>query len=150
MNFNPPRKLKEIENNYEPHLSKEKNRNTLEKILKKIANVKLEDLVMRGGMEKKVNIPPAVPIGISPFLLSFEKGTRKIRKALTELANKPDMENTGDVVIPIIRSTICFWNFTGQENTIRDFLYKFMYNQLGLNTRVSHFVQNQGIALCVN
>jgi hypothetical protein len=105
-------------------------------------------------LEKKENVQPAIPIGIATFLLSFDKGLRKIRKALSALVFKPDLEkinsvvtfhnisNTGNVILSTIRSTISFWNFTGIKNTVRDFAYKFMYNQPGLNTRVSHFVQN--------
>ncbi len=103
-----------------------------------------------------------VPIGIGTFLLSFEKGSRKIRKALSAFTNKPDLEkinsvvpfhnisNVGEIVLTTICSTISFWNFTGQKNTIREFAYKFMYNQLGLNTRVSHFVRNhsRNCSLC--
>jgi hypothetical protein len=37
-------------------------------------------------LEKKENIPPAVSIGIVTFLLSFDKGSRKIRKALSALS----------------------------------------------------------------
>jgi hypothetical protein len=95
-------------------------------------------------------------------LLSFDKGSHKIQKALSALVNKPDLvkinsvvtfhniSNVGEVVLTTIRSVICFWNFTGQKNTIREFAYKFMYNQLGLNTRVSHFVQNhsRNCSLC--
>jgi hypothetical protein len=161
-------------------------------LLEKIAKLKLEDLLMRGGMkslaqintdfevdftlntymrlsealmyflEKKENIPPAVPIGIGNFLLSFDKGSRKIRKALSALVKKPDLvkinsvvtfhniSNVGEAVFTTTRNIICFWNFTGQKNTIREFAYKFMYNQLGLNTRVSHFVQNhsRNCSLC--
>jgi hypothetical protein len=153
-------------------------------IVEKIAKLRLEDLLMRGGikslaqinlefgvdftlntymrlsgaltffLEKKENVQPAIPIGISAFLLSFDKGSRKIRKALSALVFKPELEkinsvvtfhnisNIGNVILSTTRSTISFWNFTGIKNTLRDFAYKFLYNQLGLNTRVSHFVQN--------
>jgi hypothetical protein len=33
-------------------------------------------------------------------------------------------------------------NFSPLKNMIREFQYKFIFNQLGLNNRVSHFVQN--------
>jgi len=41
-----------------------------------------------------------------------------------------------------VKNTIGLWNFSALKNTIREFQYKFIYNQLGLNNRVSHFVQN--------
>jgi len=152
--------------------------------LEKIANVKLEDLLMRGGIkslaqinidlgidltlvtymrlsaaityfiEIKQNVPPAIPIGICAFLMSFDKGSRKIRKVLTSQPSNPNIEKltsvvtfhniteTGNVVIATIKNAMSFWNFSAQKNTIRDFCFKFMNNQLGLNTRVSHFVPN--------
>jgi hypothetical protein len=41
-----------------------------------------------------------------------------------------------------LKAMLGSWNFSGQSNLMREFLYKFFYNQLGLNTRVSHFVAN--------
>jgi hypothetical protein len=152
--------------------------------LEKIAKLKLEDLLMRGGikslaqintdlgidftlvtymrlsaaityfMEIKQNVPPAVPIGICAFLLSFDKGSQKIRRALSSQSSNTDLDkltsvvtfhnitDTGNVVIATTKNAISFWNFSAQKNMIREFAYKFMYNQLGLNTRVSHFVPN--------
>jgi hypothetical protein len=40
----------------------------------------------------------------------------------------------------LISASFALWNFTGLPNTVREFAFKFFNNQLGLNTRVSHFV----------
>jgi hypothetical protein len=150
----------------------------------KIAKLKLEDLLMRGGIkslaqintdfgidltlvtymrlsaaityfiEIKQNVPPAVPIGICAFLMSFDKGSRKIRRALTSQSSNSNVEKLpsvvtfhniteiGNVVIATIKNAMSFWNFSAQKNMVREFAFKFMNNQLGLNTRVSHFVPN--------
>jgi hypothetical protein len=46
---------------------------------------------------------------------------------------------------------ISFWNSSGILNRIRTFAFKFYNNLLGINTRLSHFVQNQqrGCTFCV-
>jgi len=41
-----------------------------------------------------------------------------------------------------LKAFLGLWNFSGNSNPVREFLYKFCFNQLGLNTRVSHFVDN--------
>jgi hypothetical protein len=142
-------------------------------ILEKIAKLRLEDLLMRGGIkslaqintdlgldftlvtymrlsaaityfiEIKQNVPPAVPIGICAFLMSFDKGSRKIRRALssqspninveklTSVVNFHNITEIGNVVVATIKNVISFWNFSAQKNTVRVFAFKFMNNQLG-------------------
>ncbi len=150
-------------------------------ILEKIAKLRLEDLLMRGVIkslaqintdlgidftlvtymrlsaaityfiEIKQNVPPAVPVGICTFLMSFEKGSRKIRRALSSQSSNINVDKltsvvtfhniteTGNVVVATIKNAISFWNFSAQKNTVREFAFKFMNNQLGLNTRVFFF-----------
>jgi hypothetical protein len=86
--------------------------------------------------------------------MSFDKGSRKIRRALSSQSSNINVDKlmsvvtfhniteTGNVVIATIKNAISFWNFSAQKNTVREFAFKFMNNQLGLNTRVSHFVPN--------
>jgi hypothetical protein len=105
-------------------------------------------------IDKKKDVPASVPIGLMAFFLSFDKGSKKTRKALAANFTKPNLLNipsittflniTGivDVAEKTIKSAICFWNFSPLKNTIREFEYKFIFNQLGLNNRVAHFVQN--------
>jgi hypothetical protein len=108
--------------------------------LEKIAKLKLEDLLMRGGikslaqintdlgidftlvtymrlsaaityfMEIKQNVPPAVPIGICTFLLSFDKGSRKIRRALSSQSSITDLDK--------LTSVITFHNITDTGNVV--------------------------------
>jgi hypothetical protein len=51
----------------------------------------------------------------------------------------------------LIKSLLGYWNFSGQSNPMREFIFKFLYNQLGLNCRVAHFVAGHGRActLCI-
>ncbi len=70
-------------------------------------------------LEKKENIPPAVPIGIATFLLSFDKGSRKIRKALSALAYKAELEK--------INSVLTFHNISNRKC---NFINHSQYNML--------------------
>jgi hypothetical protein len=84
-------------------------RNTTNKTLEQIALLRLEDITERNGiktldqlnmdvnlnfilveymrlseaitffLDKKKDVPPAVPIGVQAFFLSFDKGSKKIR-----------------------------------------------------------------------
>jgi hypothetical protein len=99
-------------------------------------------------------VPPAVPIGVQAFFHSFDKGSKKIRKALSSKGLKIDIltipsmttflniSTIGNASEKIIQNAVGFWNFSTLKNTMREFQYKFIFNQLGLNNRVSHFVQN--------
>ncbi len=51
----------------------------------------------------------------------------------------------------IYSKRISFWNSSGILNRIRTFAFKFYNNLLGINTQLSHFVQNQlrGCTFCV-
>jgi hypothetical protein len=105
-------------------------------------------------LEKKKDVPVSVPVSISAFFLSFDRGSKKIRKALAAKNATPDLMNIPSVTTFLnitgiveaaektVKNAICLWNFSALKNTIREFQYKFIYNQLGLNNRVSHFVQN--------
>jgi hypothetical protein len=44
--------------------------------------------------------------------------------------------------ITLLKNQYSLWNKYAFKNDFRDFLFKFYNNFLGLNTRVSHFVQN--------
>jgi hypothetical protein len=159
-------------------------RNIRNNTLEKIATLKLEDLIERNViktldqlnmdtqlnftlveymrisealaffLDKKKDVPASVPISITTFFLSSDKGSKKIRKALAAKTAKPILMSipsvttflniTGivDAADQTIKNALCLWNFSPLKNTIREFQYKFIYNQLGLNNRVSHFVQN--------
>jgi hypothetical protein len=112
---------------------------------------------------KKANAPITVPIGAQNFMLSFEKGSQKFRRTLMEaksvnynLLNIPSVVTYRNLIgIPEmdssqVKNLLGFWNFAVSPNTMREFIYKFLYNQLGLNTRVSHFVNNhpRGCTFC--
>jgi len=44
--------------------------------------------------------------------------------------------------LPQLRMRLVVGTLLVKKNTVQDYAYKFMYNQLGLNTKVSHFVPN--------
>jgi hypothetical protein len=97
---------------------------------------------------------------LDSFFRSFKKGSARIRKTFEEGESKekkiselqtfrtfvritgiPRNENFDDV-----NNFIAFtlWGEVYLPNQFREFLYKFFNNCLGINTRLSHFVQNQG------
>jgi hypothetical protein len=105
-----------------------------------------------------IALAPAVPIGISVFLTSFEKGSSRVRQILCKkkvenikVLNIPsvttfiNLTQTGPIAEEnLIKSLLGYWNFSGQSNPMREFIFKFLYNQLGLNCRVAHFVAGHG------
>jgi hypothetical protein len=44
-----------------------------------------------------------------------------------------------DIQAQIFETLHGLWNISGFENNVREFLFKFMNNSLGTNTRISHF-----------
>jgi len=89
------------------------------------------------------------------YICSFKKGSQGFRKIIgrnysmaTNVLTIPSVLKFKNFVGILaveernLKAMLGFWNFTGQSNLMREFLYKFFYNQLGLNTRVSHFVAN--------
>jgi hypothetical protein len=114
-------------------------------------------------LEKKVNTPPSIPVGVLQFMTSYSKGWQKTRRVLmTKRADALKIDNlstivtffeitgTGGIESNFLKNIWSFWNFSGQQNTVREFTFKFYNNQLGINTRVLHFVagHNRGCTLC--
>jgi hypothetical protein len=114
-------------------------------------------------LEKKENVQQNIPVGILPYLTSFKKGSQKIRKVLltknTESVKLEQLNSVttfnsltgiGNIEQSFLKNIWGFWNFSGQQNTVREFIYKFYNNLLGINTRVSHFVagHNRGCTFC--
>jgi len=102
-------------------------------------------------------------LGIEPFLLRFKKGSRQIRKILSfkaNLSNYMMKQNFVKNFYKLIsldnfsadmtknRLTTFSWGFL--PNKLREFIFKFNSNTLGLNIRVSHFVDNRerGCTFC--
>ena len=95
-------------------------------------------------------------MGLSVFLNSFKKGSKSMRRVLYRgrLGNK--QISTRPHVISYLRITELQapettllkklnggWNFFGYPNKIREFIFKFNSNTLGINTRLAHFVDNR-------
>jgi hypothetical protein len=112
---------------------------------------------------KKVNSPPSVPVGVLQYMTSYSKGSQKIRRVLmakraealkienlNTVATFCEITGTGGIESNFLKNIWSFWNFSGQQNTVREFTFKFFNNQLGINTRVSHFVagHGRGCTLC--
>jgi hypothetical protein len=159
-------------------------RNTTNDLLEKIALIRLEDITERNGIKTLDQLNMDVNINFSlveymrlseaitffldkkkrcaggrsdwcsGLFLSFDKGSKKIRKALSAKGPKIDIlkvpsmttflniSTIGNATEKITRNAAGFWNFSLIKNTMKEFQYKFIFNQLGLNSRVSHFVQN--------
>jgi len=168
-------------------------RNVAFATLSKIAKIRLEDLLIRDRVKSldevnedlglnltlvtymrlteaithylstKAKLPNTLPVGIVPFMTTFNKGSNKLRKVLavknisslnienmTSVVSFRNITNTEIIELKFLKANLGFWNFTGQQNSVREFIYKFYNNQLGLNTRVAHFVRghNRGCTLC--
>ena len=92
---------------------------------------------------------------IEDFFGSFKKGSKSCRKFLVkELGKKNDVKKFPNVLtfytlirleIPdanTIGNFLSLWNLTFIPNKLRDFIFKFYNNRLGINTRTSHFGGN--------
>jgi hypothetical protein len=106
-------------------------------------------------MGKNAGAQPAIPLSMKTYFDSFTKGSQGYRKVIGRIYNNAvDIQKiptwttfkllTGlpELEGPPLKSILGFWNFSGQSNTMREFIFKYFNNQLGLNTRVSHFVAN--------
>jgi hypothetical protein len=88
---------------------------------------------------------------IDNFLTSFKKGSKKCRAILdkTEISKIPDLStsfanacNLQPVCTVTFGSSIGMWNLNCIPNDLREFIFKFFYNLLPINTRVSHFSES--------
>jgi hypothetical protein len=89
---------------------------------------------------------------IETFLKRFKKGSKNIRKIFETHRScriKVNLRNnvktflrligTQDTANEILEVAISNWNTNFYPNDLREFIFKFHSNLLGLNTRVSHF-----------
>ena len=93
-------------------------------------------------------------VSVSRFFCSFKKGSKSCRRFLTP-ANKTDLREINTVVtffflidleVPdrdSIKFSLGLWNIFSLPNGFKEFIFKFFYNKLGLNTRVSHFAKKE-------
>jgi hypothetical protein len=92
---------------------------------------------------------------ITEFLASFKKGSKPFRKYLDRsLENKINIRQKTTVKtffklinVPIIpdqelEKFLMLWGYEFLPNKLREFIYKFRSNLLGLNSRVAHFNNN--------
>jgi hypothetical protein len=96
-------------------------------------------------------------LSISDFFGTFKKGSKSIRsilvtkkgpapKSITQVktffrVTNLDLNPTEDI---IIKQNLAIWSYVNISNDLREFIFKFFNNSLGLNTRVSHFVADTG------
>ena len=74
---------------------------------------------MIGDRQKKMNINKLKTVTVFYNLIEIERRAEKI-----------------------IKSNNSLWGIHWLKNRVREFLFKFFNNKLGLNTRVSHFVED--------
>jgi exonuclease III len=99
-------------------------------------------------------------LNIERFLLRFKSGSKQVRnvlalakkhKTLPELTHMKSflrLTGLGNPDTKHLSNAQGFWSFGFIPNTIRDFIFKFNNNILGLNTRVSHFVAAHARSCC--
>jgi len=105
---------------------------------------------------KKINAKSdGTTVNIGTFLNKFRKGSRQIREVLAKKQlNKVTLKHQKTVKtffrligIPIFEDSLLMkvlpiWNRIYLPNRMREFLFKFFNNCLGINTRLSHFIEN--------
>jgi hypothetical protein len=108
--------------------------------------------------KKQFNQNNGSSMTIKDYFKTFKKGSAGIRRII-------DQKNTGKPIeesvsaktfmriteIPVwepaqLSLVYGLWNTATLSNRIREFCFKFYHNTLGLNTRISHFVQNHSRA----
>jgi hypothetical protein len=97
-------------------------------------------------------------INIRDYFKSFKKGSSGIRSITCKASAQGSISDLQTVKTffritslqqcesSIIKDMYSLWSIHGVSNKIREFSYKFYNNCLGINTRTSHFVQNQNRA----
>ena len=105
-------------------------------------------------LKSKTSVVAGKSSDIVTFFGSFKKGSKKWRKILQqslldeirvlELTSvrtflSVSLLDGAEQDEKIIKKAISFWNYSFLPNHFREFLYKFYYNKLGINTRTSHF-----------
>jgi hypothetical protein len=96
-------------------------------------------------------------LDLKDFLGSFKRGSASIRKTITgnsystkSLLQQQSVRtftrliNAEECTEIQIKNMITLWGEVTLPNPFREFLYKFYNNCLGINTRLSHFVQGRG------
>ena len=91
-------------------------------------------------------------IWIELFFSRFKKGSRPCRNILTVKPTLPYDTTTiksffALMAMPVpscdtLMHAIPLWNINSLSNQFREFIFKFFNNKLGLNTRISHFVNS--------
>ena len=108
--------------------------------------------------------PNRVQLSLTAFLKSFKKGSQSIRRIFTSDRNEKikareintvrtffQLINTETAPEACVRSFLAFWGFNFITNRQREFSFRFYNNTLGINSGLSHFVQNvnPGCAFCI-
>ena len=95
---------------------------------------------------------------IQHFFSKIKKGSKKIRKIISLKNNEeisPNMLKFAEITDTIVnldssRRLNAVWDFSAFDNTMKTFIFKFHNNQLGINSRVAHFVRghNRNCTFC--
>jgi len=106
---------------------------------------------------KPNRVTDSTSLGVEKFLLRFKQGSRPIRNILGLSNNKNNFIINQGFVKTFYRLSgirpICpektklfleFWDNSSLPNRLREFILKFNFNLLGINTRVAHFAENVG------
>jgi hypothetical protein len=95
-------------------------------------------------------------LALDDFFGTFKKGSSSIRRFLecnqkrSSILQSQSVKKFLNITNNLVTDEICMssvyklWGEVALPNAFREFLYKFFNNCLGINTRLSHFVQNQG------
>ena len=113
---------------------------------------------------KRNRVTDNTSINLSTFFSSFQKGSKSVRRIFVHGKNTKSKPNNLTPVktffrvsnIPVLPDCVLTfwassWNQNFMLNNVRDFIFKFNYNYLSINTRLSHFVEGQSrlCSLCL-
>jgi hypothetical protein len=89
-------------------------------------------------------------LGIDKFLFGFKKGSKQIRNiflnnsdCLEQVQNSfKEVTQLDNVPRDFLKSNLGLWDINLLPNDFCSFIFKFVHNRLGINTRTSHFSEN--------
>jgi hypothetical protein len=117
-------------------------------------NLSFTTYIRLSGIMKRASslfLRPEKPAkSLENFFAGFKKGSKTIRKIMCQSKNKlPEVITafctvTNQINIPekVFGENLGLFEINSIPNNLREFIFKFFHNRLGLNARIAHFLDN--------
>jgi hypothetical protein len=117
-------------------------------------NLSFTTYIRLSGIIKRASslfLKPEKPAkSLENFFAGFKKGSKTIRKVMGQSNNKlPEVvtafctvTNQTNISEKIFAENLGFFEINSIPNNLREFIFKFFHNRLGLNTRIAHFLDS--------